>query len=131
SRYVPAYYEDTDLASRYERPDSKCFINRSARCSISKERPVELTYLLARRSNRRTTERRSRRNGRKFSPRDLLTVMSRPWSSCRMGVNAFLLSTIICPCQTGTPVRFACSRFCAFFTSSATALPSFPTTSPT
>src|SRR5439155_1032917 len=60
--------------SRYERPDSKCFINRSARCSISKERPVELTYLLARRSIRKLTERRSQRSGRKLSPPNLPTA---------------------------------------------------------
>src|SRR5204862_2308832 len=97
--------------SRYARPDLKCFIHPSARCSILKERPVELTYLLARRSTRRSTERRSQRSGRKLSPPNLPTATLLRWNNSRKGINVFLLSTILCPRRTETPVRFACFRF--------------------
>ena len=112
SRYVPAYVRRH--RSGFQRASGR--IQKSALSTAQRgvpfrrERPVALTYRRARRSIRKLTEERSQRSGRKLSPPNLPTATLLRWNNSRKGINVFLLSTILCPCRTGTPVRFACFR---------------------
>jgi len=109
--YSPPITKTTDLAfSRYERPDSKCFINRSARCSISKERTggTDISHWHEEASGK-LTERRSQAKWKealatKTSQRRRLLR----WEpNSRKGINVFLVIDNSLPHgRTGTPVRF-------------------------